>query len=70
LRYWISLRNSDGILRAKVALQYFLRLSASATTFALRGKFLNKKWMERVLDEEQLCSKNFPQIRNGFGTKI
>jgi hypothetical protein len=37
---------------------------------SLAPKFLNKKWMERVLDEEQLCSKNFPQIRNGFGTKI
>jgi hypothetical protein len=37
LRYLISLHNSDGILRAKVALQYFLRLSASATTFAFSG---------------------------------
>jgi hypothetical protein len=37
---------------------------------SLAPKFLNKIWMERVLDEEQLCSKNYPQIRNGFGTKI
>jgi hypothetical protein len=37
LRYSISLHNSGGILRAKVALQYFLRLSVSATTLAFPG---------------------------------
>ncbi len=26
--------------------------------------------MERARDEEQLLLKNFPWIRNGFGTKI
>jgi hypothetical protein len=37
LRYLISLRNSSHILVAKVALQYFLRLKASAMTFTLPG---------------------------------
>jgi hypothetical protein len=37
LRYSTDLRNSGGILRVKVALQYFLRLSASATTLAFSG---------------------------------
>jgi hypothetical protein len=37
LRYSIFLRNSDAILQTEVALQYFLRLSALATTFAFLG---------------------------------
>jgi hypothetical protein len=37
LRYLISLRNSGRILLAKVALQYFLQLKASAMTFSLPG---------------------------------
>jgi hypothetical protein len=37
LRYLISLCNSGHILLAKVALQYLLRLSASATTLAFPG---------------------------------
>jgi hypothetical protein len=37
LRYLISLHNSGRILLAKVALQYFLRLSASSTTLAFLG---------------------------------
>jgi hypothetical protein len=30
----------------------------------------NKIWLERGWDDEQLCLKNFLQIRKGFGTKI
>jgi hypothetical protein len=37
LRYSISLRSSSRILLANVALQYFLRLSASATTLTFPG---------------------------------
>jgi hypothetical protein len=33
-------------------------------------KIGNKIWLESDWDEEQLYIKNFPQIRNGFGTKI
>jgi hypothetical protein len=37
LKYLISLCNSGRILLAKVTLQYFLQLSASATTLAFPG---------------------------------
>jgi hypothetical protein len=37
---------------------------------SLSPKMGNKIWLERTWDEEELCLKNFPQIRNGFGTKI
>jgi hypothetical protein len=37
IRYLISLFNSGHILLAKVALQYFLRLTASATTLSFPG---------------------------------
>jgi hypothetical protein len=37
---------------------------------SLALKIGNKICVERARDEEQLGSKNFPQIRNGFGAKI
>jgi hypothetical protein len=33
-------------------------------------KIGNKIRLERARDEEQRCLKNFPQIQNGFGSKI
>jgi hypothetical protein len=37
---------------------------------SLAPKIGNKIWMGRAQDEEPLCLKNLPKIRNGFGTKI
>jgi hypothetical protein len=36
----------------------------------LAPKIVNKIWLERAWDEEQLFLRNFPQIWNRFGTKI
>jgi hypothetical protein len=33
-------------------------------------KIGNKIWLEGAQEKEQLFLKNFPQIRNGFGSKI
>jgi hypothetical protein len=37
---------------------------------SLAPKIRNKIWMKRAWDEEQLFLKSFPQIQNGFGSKI
>jgi hypothetical protein len=48
----------------------FFKLSLIQKVPSYSLKIGNKIWLERAWDEEQLCLKNFPQIRNGFGTKI
>jgi hypothetical protein len=48
----------------------FQTLSDSKGAFRCPQKLEIKYGWKKARDEEQLCLKNFPQIRNGFGSKI
>jgi hypothetical protein len=48
----------------------FSKLYLTQKVPSLAPKIGNKIWMGRAQDEEPLCLKNLPKIRNGFGTKI
>jgi hypothetical protein len=60
--------NSNWIQKYSKQIQIFPNLTDPEGA-SLAPKIRNKIWLERSWDEEQLCLKKFPQIRNVIWTK-